>query len=333
MENNMIKFNNRMIRFGNSFVAKQKELIAFTTVWDTRNLNGTGSSPTNTVLELPIYDEGGWSYGGQRYDFTVYWGDGTSSNITSHDDPNRIHTYSTPGIKELKITGKFGGFFFHEHYDKSRMLLEIKKWNSVELDSIGYMFVDCINLEITATDAPLLLNWLPGHGNTAYNMFGNNHNIKNSNFIGWDIRPLMTQGWGMAGMFDNTTLESPNFTGWNINEDYSNVQNSNEGFNYIFDYMGANFDPIGLDTWVIPASASGTVAFQYFFGSNFSNTQIPSSTYDIILNAWSQNAVDNNGPYNISISFAKSKYTSAASAARQTLTNTYGWSISDDGQV
>ena len=328
----MIKFNNRMIRFGNSFIAKQKELIAFTTVWDTRNLEGTGESPTNTVLELPI-DVSTESYSGQRYDFIVDWGDGTTSHVTSSDDPNRIHTYSTPGIKTLKITGKFGGFVFSAHWDKEEMLLEITKWGLVELDSVGSMFINCWNLEITATDAPLLINWLPGHGNNAANMFGFNNNIKNSNFIGWDITPLMTSGWSMASMFNGVTLESPNFTGWEIGGDYSNVQNSWTGFNYIFGWMGTNFNPIGLDTWVIPASASNTPAFENFFGDGSSSTQIPPSTYDAILNAWSQNAVDNNGPYNIIISFAKSKYTSAASAARQTLTNTYGWSISDDGQV
>lgn len=329
----VLRHNNRIVNSGQGSpiltYTKPVEIEAFTTVWDTRNLNGTGESPTNTVLDLSLSDDFA-SYGGHRYNFTVYWGDGTSSTVTSGDDPNRIHTYSEPGVKEIKITGKFGGFNFYDYPHTGPMLLEIKKWNSVELDAMGYMFQGCINLEITATDAPIFENWVGWHGSNAYRMFYGCENIINSNFIGWDIEPITSDQWSLR-MFDQP-LESPNFSNWNINGNYNNVQSNSDGFNLLFSEMGSNFNPIGLDTWIIPPDASNTIAFERFFGNIWSNIQIPSSTYDDILNAWAQNAINNDGPYNITVGFGASQYTSASSTAIDTLTNTYNWTINDGGQ-
>ena len=39
------------------------------------------------------------------YDFTVYWGDGTSNTITSWDDPNKTHEYADIGDYNVTIEG------------------------------------------------------------------------------------------------------------------------------------------------------------------------------------------------------------------------------------
>ena len=61
----------------------------------------------------------------------------------------------------------------------------------------------------------------------------------------------------------------------------------------------------------------------------FGSVSLPSATYDAILNAWSAQAVKTgvlfNGGY--------SDYSSAATAARATLTGSKTWTIADGDQI
>jgi hypothetical protein len=58
----------------------------------------TGSNETFT---LPI--NGGGS--GYVQNFSVTWGDTSSSNITSYEDADRIHTYGSSGTYDVELTG------------------------------------------------------------------------------------------------------------------------------------------------------------------------------------------------------------------------------------
>ena len=60
----------------------------FISTWDTTKTS-SGSS-NSTTINLPL-EEGG------EYDFTIYWGDGNVSSVTSWDGVGRNHTYSTTG--------------------------------------------------------------------------------------------------------------------------------------------------------------------------------------------------------------------------------------------
>ncbi len=55
----------------------------------------------NYFFELPIES-------GFEYNFEVDWGDG--SEITSFDDPDKAHTYTTAGTYEITITGTIQSF-------------------------------------------------------------------------------------------------------------------------------------------------------------------------------------------------------------------------------
>ncbi|MGB0454164.1 MAG: BspA family leucine-rich repeat surface protein [Bacteriovoracaceae bacterium] len=82
-------------------------------------MNGFGSflgQPCSGVSEefftTRWYVNNGWTVtlplvSGYNYDFYIDWGDGTISEITSHDDPDKTHTYSLTGVQyvTMRITG------------------------------------------------------------------------------------------------------------------------------------------------------------------------------------------------------------------------------------
>ena len=75
----------------------------FITTWDTTKTDPS-HSPSNTLVRFPIVPNG-------SYDFFIDWGDGTAKqNITSYNDPNKNHTYSSPGIYTITVTGLISGW-------------------------------------------------------------------------------------------------------------------------------------------------------------------------------------------------------------------------------
>lgn len=84
-------------------------------------------SSNNDQYTLPTVDGG-------VYDFTVDWGDSSTDSITSWNQSEITHTYSTPGIYQISITGTFEGANFHRneatgHMD-CRKLIETSRWGS-----------------------------------------------------------------------------------------------------------------------------------------------------------------------------------------------------------
>jgi hypothetical protein len=62
----------------------------------------------STEITLPLL-ENGETFGlddEYLYDFIVDWGDGNSGTVTSFDDTNAIHTYSSSGEYSICIMGK-----------------------------------------------------------------------------------------------------------------------------------------------------------------------------------------------------------------------------------
>ena len=74
---------------------------------------------------------------GGVYDFVVDWGDGTSSSIDSWDHEDVVHTYPSPGIYGISISGKFEGVMFSRHGSEvdggtknvdCLKVLDVKEW-------------------------------------------------------------------------------------------------------------------------------------------------------------------------------------------------------------
>ena len=80
---------------------------------------------------------------GGGYNYTVDWGDGfVNTGVTG----NITHTYSTQGIKIIKITGFFPRFYFANSGDKLK-LLSIINWGNITYSTVQYYaFWGCTNL-------------------------------------------------------------------------------------------------------------------------------------------------------------------------------------------
>jgi surface protein len=116
---------------------------------NTANLS-TGST-ANNQFKLPLTTSTGLNC-------KVSWGDGTTSDITSHTAPAVTHTYPSIGTYTIKITGSLLGWQFNNGGDRLKML-NVSQWSGLNI-STNRGFFGCTNLTATATDAPLITSAL-----------------------------------------------------------------------------------------------------------------------------------------------------------------------------
>jgi len=115
----------------------------FKTVWNTANTS-TGSS-SSTQVKLPLESAG-------VYSFDVDWGDGNNDTITTWNQAETTHTYSTAGTYTITITGTIRGWSFNNTGDKLKPTY-IDAYGPLALLGEG-AFYGCDNVEVRATDAP-----------------------------------------------------------------------------------------------------------------------------------------------------------------------------------
>ena len=192
----------------------------FTSEWDTTKVT-TGSSADNQIT-LPLVRSG-------TYDFTVYWGDGTSSDITEWDSAEKTHTYDSPGNKVVNIVGDLEGFSFNNEGDRAK-LIKIGQWPDFKIGNEGGYFWGAVNLEKIPSDINVLeattdfsnmfrdaakFNNDISHWNTSNitNMNGmfKNARIFNSNLNEWDTSSVA----GMNSMFEDASSFDQPIKDWN----------------------------------------------------------------------------------------------------------------------
>jgi hypothetical protein len=101
------------------------ELNGFKTLWSL----DVGASLT---LPLPEKDDNDNSL---TYNFTIFWGDGTSNVITSYNSSDITHTYTNGGYKTVNIVGVCEGWSFGYNStssDRSK-LIEVLSWGDSNL--------------------------------------------------------------------------------------------------------------------------------------------------------------------------------------------------------
>lgn len=103
---------------------------------------------------------------GDGYNYSIDWGDGTSSKQVSK---NITHIYPSPGIYTVKIIGEFPRIYFytdelkHQNSDDSvpsnnLKILSIEQWGNMKWSSMNHAFSFCSNLKVNAIDTPNLSN-------------------------------------------------------------------------------------------------------------------------------------------------------------------------------
>ena len=121
---------------------------AFVSTWNTSNTTG-GSSGANQI-QLPLNSGG-------TYNFTIFWGDGTSDVITSWNQPETLHTYASAGTYSVGIIGTITEWSFgNAVVTDSEKLLSISSWGTLQFGvSADLSFYQCFNLDLSAvTDVP-----------------------------------------------------------------------------------------------------------------------------------------------------------------------------------
>jgi len=157
--------------------------------------NNAGTSESNQV-QLPLDSNG-------TYNFRVNWGDGTEDFITSYNQAETTHTYSTVGTYNIQLAGTVDGFGFDSiGLQDNEKLIDVKQWVNLKLHNNGYQFYNCSNLsKFSSADNPDLT------GITNFNSFLENATSFNHNFNGWDFSNITN----MENMLDNTVINLFNY--------------------------------------------------------------------------------------------------------------------------
>ncbi len=198
----------------NSPVVQTIETSSFVSKWNT-SLTSDGSS-SSTQIALPLVSTG-------TYDFVVNWGDGSTDIITSYDQSETTHTYSSEGEYTLIIDGTLYGWQFNNSGDRLK-IIEISQWGNIRLGNNGGYFYGCENLMLTATDSPDLTGTT-----TLYRAFDSCYNLGSTGYMdAWDVSGIIN----MSYLFTEAYSFNQPLDNWDV----SSVTNMSDMFRWAFSF-------------------------------------------------------------------------------------------------
>ena len=304
--------------------------------------NTSSGSSLNTQFMMPLVSGG-------SYNAVVNWGDGSSDTITSYNQQEVTHTYTSAGQYEISIEGTLQGWQFNNAGDRLKML-DVKQWGVLDL-STSAAFYGCTNLDASATDAPTVSSL------TFYRMFRDCTNF-NGAIGNWDITTVIN----MRDCFYSATTFNKPLNNWNVSsvttlqsafqncssfdQDLNSWDTSNVGTMYglflsarqfngdIYSWDTTNVENMSFMFYNCKLFDQSLAAWSIANVSNFTNfmtnaTGLSTTNYDATLIAWSAGVVDTG----ININFGGSQYSSTGAPARQSLIDDDGWTITDGGPV
>ncbi len=279
----------------------------------------------------------------------VDWGDGNNDTITAYNQSEVTHTYSAAGTYTIIITNAIRSFRFNGGGDRLK-ITNVSNWGVFELNQ-SQSFRSCANMIITATDAPTVST------NDFYRMFFGCTALT-GNISTWDVSgvtsfrdtfrdctvfnsPLGT--WDVSGCFNfaqmfhgsnsfNQPLESwDTSSATSLNQMFRDASAFNQSLNswdvssvtsFYGVFRNADSYDQNLGSWDL---SSGTVISDFLRDA----TGLSTTNYNSTLIGWANTGV----PSGLTCNFGGSKYTAGgtAEAARNTLINTYNWTIIDGG--
>ena len=190
---------------------------------------------------------------GFNYNFTVDWGDGTTAEVTAHDDVDIDHAYGSAGDYTIKITGTVEAWYFNNTGDKDK-IISVQELGSVGWKNFDNAFSGCSNLttfsggdtsNVTSMARMFLLasqvtpdtsNWDTSNVTDMDAMFAY-ATAAQPNTSNWNTSKVTS----MLGMFNSASVANPDTSGWNT----SSVTNMKSMF---FDAVVATPDTSGWDT-------------------------------------------------------------------------------------
>ncbi len=204
-------------------VVENQNSKAFITVWKTDN---PGFTLDNQIKIGTL---------GTGYNYSVDWGDGQTTDDVKGDF---IHSYASPGIYTVRISGDFPQIFFESTtlasgiviYDYEK-ILSIEQWGDIKWQSMNHAFFRCKNLVGNAVDEPDLSlvtdmtemfrdassfnqdisKWNVSKIVEMSNMF-NGANVFNQDIGIWDVSSVT----GMRRVFYRASAFNGDISGWDV---------------------------------------------------------------------------------------------------------------------
>ena len=308
----------------------------YITTWKTDN---PGASDDNqiTIMTDPA----------RIYNFFIDWGDGQTNTAVSG---TITHTYATPGIYTVKISGDYPrsvSFAFGFIGTDVEKLLSVEQWGDIAWISMTQAFGGAKNMVLNATDAPDL----SGVSRTDF-MFSGASSM-NSDLNHWDVSNVTR----MDGMFSDANSFNGDISNWDVSNvtnmgimfgnagsfnrdisawDVSSVNNMTEMFNGAISF---NQDISGWDISGIQSDLSGIFLGASAFDQNlggwdisgigflaafFSNSGMSVENYESTLSGWASQPVQ----VNVRLGAVGLEY--CDDTARNKLIDDFNWNIEGD---
>lgn len=262
-------------------------------------------------------------------DFTVDWGD-ASSTVYTGGFYYISHTYDTPGEYTIVITPNVPGGFPSAQFGYSsgdldrRKIMTVEQWGTNEWEDMSYMFANCDNLNIVATDIPDLSNV------TSMSAMLVEHSFDIDTLASWDVSNITNMSYlfydsainqdisawdvssvtNMANMFYNNDVFNQDLSAW----DFSSVTNFSGMFS------GANAFNQNLAAWDISNATDMT--------QMLNGTALSKENYTSTLIGWSTSPLLQS---NVTLDASTLTYLDTATTAKQSIIDTYIWTINDGG--
>ncbi|MCJ8334312.1 MAG: BspA family leucine-rich repeat surface protein [Epibacterium sp.] len=282
---------------------------------DLNDIYATFPSETNSFRILVDTEETGVSNNDQfqltgalgNYMVDVYDATGTTfiERHTGLTDEQTITIAAGAGQYELWVlpvgANGFNRIRFNAGGDRFK-LLQIRNWGNVVWSSMNGAFRGCRNLgSDPANDNPNLSNVT-----TLFRMFRDTL-LFNQDISDWDVSNVIDA----AEIFNTASAFNQDISGW----DTSSITRMTAMF-----LSASSFDQ-DIGGWDV-SSVTGMTNL-------LAGATLSTANYDALLIGWAAQNVQNN----VSFHGGNSQYTpgGAAEAARDTLINTYGWTITDGG--
>jgi surface protein len=273
-----------------------------------------GSASNTFILPLP---------GSGAYNYTVYWGDGTSNSYSTNT--SRTHVYASSGVYTIEIVGTFPQIYFNGGGDCAK-LLSVTQLGTVGWTSFSGAFYGCSNLTSFTAGANANTSAV-----TSCNiMFNSCSSLATANFTGMSTAAVTT----MYAMFYGCSSFNQSVASFNtaavtnmalMFENCSFFNQSVASFNTAaVTNMGAMFancsrfnqDVSGWNIGVL------TTAGSMFNGSGFALTN-----YNLLLPAWNNQSHQPN----VTFSAGSAHYSSGAPTVARAALVADGWTITDGG--
>ncbi|MEL6975279.1 MAG: BspA family leucine-rich repeat surface protein [Bacteroidota bacterium] len=245
---------------------------AFVTVWETTNLE----------IKLPLYLPSEAT--NTDYNFIVDWGDGTEGEVTSFNDEDASHLYTSDGEYIVTILGKLVGFNNKLDGPSKGVFKDVLQWGDVQLGNDGAVFANTGITKFSAIDAPDLSNITNMHNFFGWSQFDGD--------IGhWDVSNITD----MSGMFQQNRAFNQDIGGWNV----SNVTNMQGMFHEAY---GFNQNIGGWDVSNVTNMNSMFYGFggTSSFNQNLSNWDVGNVTDMADMFKWAVSFNGNIGDWDVS---------------------------------